>query len=82
MEVVIRGHVGNFIAGVYIIHANWYLILLKFCKHEDIIRKYNPMMDLSKFTFNFKKKKVLSGVVTLVHNQVFVINLFPINFNI
>ena len=28
---------------------------------EDIRRKYNPIMDLSKFTFN---KKILSKVVT------------------
>ena len=33
----------------------WYLILLKFYKYKDIIRKYNLMVDLSKFTFNNKK---------------------------
>ena len=39
---------------------------------EDIRRKYNPIMDLSKFTSNnnIKKQKRLSGVVALVYNQV------------
>ena len=34
---------------------------------KDIRRKCNPMINLSKFIFN---KKVLSGVVALVYNQV------------
>ena len=34
---------------------------------KDIRRKCNPMMNLSKFTSN---KKILSGVITLVYNQV------------
>ena len=33
---------------------------------EDVRKKCNPIVDLSKFTFN-KKKKMLSGVVTLVY---------------
>ena len=33
---------------------------------RDIRRRYNPMMDLSKFTSN---KKILSKVVTLGYNQ-------------
>ena len=37
---------------------------------EDIEKNiYNLMVDLSKFTFN-KKKKKLSGVLALVYNQV------------
>ena len=35
---------------------------------EDIRKKCNPMMDLSKFTSN---KKILNGVVALIYNQVF-----------
>ena len=31
---------------------------------NDIRRKYNPIVDLSKFTSN---KKILSGIVTLVY---------------
>ena len=32
---------------------------------EDVRKKCNPIVDLSKFIFN--KKKMLSGVVTLVY---------------
>ena len=43
---------------------------------EDIGRKYNPIVDLSKFTFN---KKILSGVITLVSKTItnFVAKLYP-----
>ena len=34
---------------------------------EDIRKKCNPMIDLSKFTSN---KKILSGVAALIYNQV------------
>ena len=37
-----------------------------FASMVDIRRKYNPMIDLSKFTFN---KKILSKVVTLNYNK-------------
>ena len=45
----------------------------KFANTEDIRRKCNPIVDLSKFTSNNnnkKKKERLSGVVALVYNQV------------
>ena len=38
-----------------------------FVTMEDIKRKCNPMMDMSKFTSN---KKILNGVVVLGYNQV------------
>ena len=44
----------------------------KFANTEDIRRKCNLIVDLSKFTSNnnIKKQKRLSGVVALVYNQV------------
>ena len=44
----------------------------KFANTEDIRRKCNLIVDLSKFTYNnnIKKKRRLSGVVALVYNQV------------
>ena len=39
----------------------------KFSCIEDLIRKFNPMVDLLKFAFN---KNILSGVVVLIYNQV------------
>ena len=43
----------------------------KFANMEDIRRKCNPIVDLSKFTSNNNiKKRRLSGVVALVYNQV------------
>ena len=38
-----------------------------FASLKDIRRKCNRMMNLSKFTSN---KKILSGVITIVYNQV------------
>ena len=38
-----------------------------FASIEDVRRKCNSMMDLSKFTFN---KKILSKIVVLGYNQV------------
>ena len=35
---------------------------------ENIRRKCNPIVDLSKFTFN---KKILNEIVSLVYNQVY-----------
>jgi len=40
---------------------------------EDVRRKCNPMMDLSKFTFN---KKIFRRIVVISYNQV-LIKLFP-----
>ena len=40
----------------------WYLVNI-----EDIRRKRDPIVDLSKFTFN--KKKILSRVATLMYNH-------------
>ena len=43
----------------------------KFANTEDIRRKCNLIVDLSKFTSNNNiKKRRLSGVVALVYNQV------------
>ena len=39
-----------------------------FARIENIKRKCNPMVDLSKFTFN---KNILSEMVVLIYNQVF-----------
>ena len=39
---------------------------INFASKEDIRRKCNPMVDLSKFTSN---KKILSNVVILDYNQ-------------
>ena len=39
-----------------------------FASMRDIKRKFNSMVDLSKFTSN--KKKILSGVIPLVYNQI------------
>ena len=36
-----------------------------FLSMKDIRRKYNSMMNLSKFTFN---KKILSGVIVIGYN--------------
>ena len=43
-----------------------------FISMKDIRRKCNSMIDLSKFTSN---KKILSGVVALIYNQVCCKNL-------
>ena len=47
---------------------------LYFASMEDIRRKCNPMIDLSKFTFNNKIYiyiYILNGVITLIYNQVY-----------
>ena len=41
-----------------------------FASMEDIRKKCNSMIELSKFTFNKIYIYILSGVVTLVYNQV------------
>ena len=43
------------------------LFVINFASMKDIRRKCNPIMDLSKFTFN---KKIQSEVVALGYNQV------------
>ena len=45
---------------------------LNFASIEDIRKNFNPIMDLSKFTFN---EKILSGVVAFVYNQICCENL-------
>ena len=55
---------------------SWLLIFYffeNFASMKDIRRKYNLMIDLSKFTPN---NKILSGVVTLGYNQVCSQSLF------
>ena len=47
-------------------HSYWFLISKNFASMDDIRRKYNPMVDLSKFTSN---KKTLSKVVAYGYNQ-------------
>ena len=45
---------------------------------ENIRRKYNPIIDLSKFTSN---KKKFNGIVAISYNQVYGKTLSKLNLN-
>ena len=55
------------INGIVIDFFYFFLSFGNFAKIKDIRRKYNPIMDLSKFTFT---KKILSRVIVIVYNQI------------